>query len=710
VGVKSVVLKVDGADICAPLTTAPFVNDLSSRKLQNGIHSLMALAKDAAGNVARSSLVSILVSNPPAYRLGTGPFTVENLGSVLSANTLDRLAFFRLVNDTHLLLYYIADYGVSPIQILDVNMTQGTARLTNGVALGRAGVRGTVLHPNGKIYAGTSEANGTGYFLEYDPTTGETRQISQLSDTGTQYSEIGDDGWIYLGEDVHGRVDRYNPFSEAFERLGQMDTNYSGNAQYAYTLGADSRYLYVGLGQSPWYLSIYDTQTTKRTLYWATNGDSLGTVRHGTNGCWYYQRYISTPYHAVWYQLTNGAPVLLENPPSDLLLEPQRGNLVDSINYGYLFGYQANLDDALPNSSSNYATIRWRAVGATNWQSVGVADFHLAPVGISRLYPWDSTHLLGFSAFYQPVFIWNANDLQTTVLGYPQFNLYDAVFDRGAAYFCGYTSGQLRYDRSHPWTLTSSIPNRFDTAVNPYQTSLAIGKHEFYETFGADGLVYVGARHERDSSGGELGWYDPITGTNGSLRTPFLLYDVNDLKPALGGTKLVYASTSTNLFVFDVATKSIERTIVPLPGITMDKVVEVAPGVMFGATGSNIFKVNIIDGSHVSLGTLPGMAFGESIKVYNERLVLGPDGYIWMFRWYRDPGFMMHCSLYRINPDDGSYTTILADTFYTYGENNLMFNEGDLYLYGGTKLYRIQKVLEALMTAPAGLQVVPTQD
>ncbi|MEK7413953.1 MAG: Ig-like domain-containing protein, partial [Planctomycetota bacterium] len=645
--------------------------------------------------------------------LTPAPYTVTNLGTMLSANTQERQHLFRLNGDTHLLLFYLANYGTTPMQVLDVNLTQGTTRLVDGV-LGRPGVRCTSLHPNGKVYVGSGEADAKGYLLEYDPTTGATRQIAQLSDVGGYYSEIGDDGWVYVGQAVQGRVDRYHPPTDTFERLGRMDTTQTGNGQYAYTLGADTRYLYVGLGQNPWYLSVYDTVTQSKTLYWAGVGDTLGFVRQSTNGTRYYYRRDAANV-VRWYHLTNGAPVLtaytVNNPPPNLLSENgQRGNTVDGVSNAPLLGYEVNLDNAYPNSANNAATIRWRTVGASTWQSATVANFRLIPVGIQRLYPWDDSHLMGFSAFYGPVYLWNTTSGQTTILGYPTFNLYDASINQGTAYFCGYTAGHLRYDGSRSWTLTGSTTNKFDTSINPYQTHVTIGKHEFYSTFGADGLVYVGARHERDSSGGEVGWYNPATEATGSLRTPFLTHDINDLKPALGGTKLVYASTDPSLLIFDVATKTIERTIVPIPGVAMNKAVEVAPGIMFGVAETHVFTVDIRDGSVGYDLVLPGKAFAESITAYNSRLVLGPDGFIWMFRWYRDAVFYNHSALYRIDPSDGSYTVVLDNTFYAYGEMNLFFRGDDLYLYGGSTLRRIANILvpapatqTPLITSTAGM-------
>jgi tripartite motif-containing protein 71 len=632
------------------------------------------------------------------YSLSAGPYTVQDLGTVLSTNSIDRPFYFQLNGDTHFVAFYEADYGTSDFQIVDVDMTQGTAQLTTGASLGRLGSRGTVLYPNGKIYIASAEANGLGYFSEYNPSTHAVRQIAQASgsDPG-QYDEIGDDGWIYIGGFPNAVVDRYNPNTDTYQRLGSMDAN----ADYSYTLGADTRYLYVGLGENPWSLAVYDTQTQAITNYWGTPGDTFGSVRHGTNGNWYYMREgPTTSGLPVWYQLTNGAPVLLASPPSGLFVEnAQRGNVVDGVSNGYLVGYNVNLDNALPDSSNNNATIKYQTVGSSTWQSVTVSGFHLIPMGISRLFPWDSTHLLAFSSFYGPALTWNVNSHQSAVLGYPQFNLYDYVNENNIAYFSGYTAAQLRYDPSQPWTLTASTPNKFDTSVNPYQTHVVIGKHEYWEALGSDGMVYVGSQHQRDSVGGEIGWYNPSNGTTGSLRTPFLTDDINDMKPALGGTKLVYASQDPNLFVFDVASKSVERTIVPLPGINMDKVVEVAPGIMFGVASSTIFEVNITNGSLIYSKTLPGQdaiqgkIFGESIRLQDRRLVLGPDGFIWMFVWYRDNVGAYRSSLYRINPTNGVSAVIVANTDYTYGQNNVMFNGGDMYWYLGTHIYHIGGLL-----------------
>ena len=307
VAVASVSLQLDGAAVVSPLTSPPFKLLLNTARLANGGHSLLAVATDTAGNSSRSSLVQITVTNPARYTLGPGPFTMEDFGSPMSGCSIDREAFFQLSNNTHFICDYIGNYSVSPIQILDVNLTQGTVRLTNS-SVGRSGNWCFVLYTNGLIYEATM---APGVLFSYNPATGATRQIAQTTGGSPQYSDIGDDGWIYLGEYPCAYVDRYNPNTDTFQRLGNMETDTNGNfGSYAYYVGADSRYVYITDGESPWYLVVYDTLTTNLTQYWKTSGDSIETLRHGTNGYWYYLRENSTNgLIPTWYIFTNGAPV-----------------------------------------------------------------------------------------------------------------------------------------------------------------------------------------------------------------------------------------------------------------------------------------------------------------------------------------------------------------------------------------------------------------
>src|SRR5208282_3085268 len=63
VGVVGVQFQVDSINTGAVVTAVPYTLSLDTTKLTNGIHSLTAVASDAAGNRTTSSAVLITVSN-----------------------------------------------------------------------------------------------------------------------------------------------------------------------------------------------------------------------------------------------------------------------------------------------------------------------------------------------------------------------------------------------------------------------------------------------------------------------------------------------------------------------------------------------------------------------------------------------------------------------------------------------------------------------
>src|SRR5439155_1437088 len=68
VGVAGVQFRLDGANLGAEDTTAPYSAAWNTATATNGSHSLTAVARDAAGNVTTSAVVAMTVSNsaPPA--------------------------------------------------------------------------------------------------------------------------------------------------------------------------------------------------------------------------------------------------------------------------------------------------------------------------------------------------------------------------------------------------------------------------------------------------------------------------------------------------------------------------------------------------------------------------------------------------------------------------------------------------------------------
>src|SRR5206468_1159340 len=64
VGVVGVQFKLDGANLGAENTTAPYSAAWDTTTAGNGTHALTAVARDAAGNTKTSASVSVTVNNP----------------------------------------------------------------------------------------------------------------------------------------------------------------------------------------------------------------------------------------------------------------------------------------------------------------------------------------------------------------------------------------------------------------------------------------------------------------------------------------------------------------------------------------------------------------------------------------------------------------------------------------------------------------------
>ena len=98
IGVTGVQFQLDGTNLGAALTAAPYGMNWDTTIVSNGQHTLTAVARDAAGNTATSSAVTVTVSNvdatPPTVNL-TAPVSgayVHGTAVALSANASDNVA------------------------------------------------------------------------------------------------------------------------------------------------------------------------------------------------------------------------------------------------------------------------------------------------------------------------------------------------------------------------------------------------------------------------------------------------------------------------------------------------------------------------------------------------------------------------------------------------------------------------------------------
>lgn len=302
---------------------------------------------------------------------------------------------------------------------------------------------------------------------------------------------------------------------------------------------------------------------------------------------------------------------------------------------------------------------------------------------IARLYEFSGGELLALTTPYGPVVRYDLSNRRSTVLGTTQVNPYDALRDGRVWYIAGYPAATLRWDPSRPWTLSTSTPNPHDTSVNPHELA-GFHRYHWYLARGAEGTVFVGVHHERDSQGGELGWYDTRTGAPGSLRAPFERFDVAGLASATGGTRIVYASRALDpgvdgrLFIIDADSKRIEHEVVPLPGVpALDAIVETRPGVIVGIGGGRVYAVDVRSGDVLYTRTLPGVPF-KGVGSADHRLVVGPDGNVWL---------PLGDGVARIDPETGTVEPMLDVP-----ARGLLFVGSDLYLYGDPVLRRVRRL------------------
>src|SRR5439155_6787768 len=90
-GVVGVQFKLDGANLGAEVTVPPYAVSWSTTTASNGVHTLTAVARDAAGNTATSAAVSVTVDNvPPTVSISAPAAGATVAGTItLSASATD---------------------------------------------------------------------------------------------------------------------------------------------------------------------------------------------------------------------------------------------------------------------------------------------------------------------------------------------------------------------------------------------------------------------------------------------------------------------------------------------------------------------------------------------------------------------------------------------------------------------------------------------
>src|SRR3984893_11222371 len=89
IGVASVQFQLDGANLGAALTAAPYIYSWDTTKANNSSHTVKAIAKDDAGNTGTSGLVTVTVNNGQVFNVAnaTVPDSKEGYHCAIAERT-----------------------------------------------------------------------------------------------------------------------------------------------------------------------------------------------------------------------------------------------------------------------------------------------------------------------------------------------------------------------------------------------------------------------------------------------------------------------------------------------------------------------------------------------------------------------------------------------------------------------------------------------
>ena len=334
------------------------------------------------------------------------------------------------------------------------------------------------------------------------------------------------------------------------------------------------------------------------------------------------------------------------------------------------------------------SVIRYRRAGSRDWTSktITFTSLPVFPVKPSRVLPIAGANpLLIFGNGYLPAVKYDYKKRRVQeFLGFPQISPYSLLQADSGYYICGYPSMQERYDPSLPWTLTGAnfVIKGNDPGdshkTNPYRTKAQYGKWNYFSTYSRNSTVWMAGPH-RYTSTNSLIWYNPANGSHGEI---LQAEPCRSLVAAHNRAKICWGGNADQIFVYDAATKKLERTIKIDSGLATGGNVVMAPSdnefVMAvvvdnrDRTGAakKLVKVNIADGTTVwSKAMPPGFPFGSPDQSkQNRQLIRGPDGYLWLF---------LGKSIYRVDAD-GNFSAVTGDLGII---GALMFSGTDLLIY-----------------------------
>lgn len=510
-----------------------------------------------------------------------------------------------------------------PTEWVVVNLDAGTAELHAGPNKIYANSNYQILSPNTLVSSNTSgdignnqvrAPNGRIFFpafgtnvAYFDPTDRAVHHLDPVVDPlGGEHAYVYSAEWnqdgtlVYFGtQGTNGDfplVFSLDPITLATTVLGVVGVTASANPKYAYYLAVDggaAPWVYVAVGQDPWELIAINTSTLAQTTLAILTGTGQNisftprpkgwTVRLQENG-------VQTDYWLGDGAMSTYVP---DNPPFVAR---------DVTAYTNPLGASAPQIDW----SRGIGQVLWRpVVGEGEWTLVEYDVSYKAAIDLESLAPLPNGDVLGNARQYNGFFRRTATE--TTWYGTWSLGLSQPAPCRVGrdVYLAGYPNGALyRFDPDLDW----------DSSTNP----VALGnftasgmKYPNRLVLADNGRLYCSGRHERDSLGSGIGYYDPDTATLAGTSADLGSYNPRGL--AVIGSRVVFsgqiidASGDARLVVYDENLTELDRHLVQAgmtdTGILFDSG---APNVVLGVTPTKIYRLNIATGLLLAIVDLPG--------------------------------------------------------------------------------------------------------
>ena len=617
---------------------------------------------------------------------------------------------------TALFFYTFPPETGRPVEIVYANLNTGATRMGHlPEKIGNPWPR--MWGPDGRLYMGTwSPAT----LLRYDPATDEMQSFGVLEPdaTTTPKLTVGTDGKVYAMCGPTGHVFSMNPATDEVVRYGIQGPERKYYIAYRGSLGVDDAYIYSTFGNIP--SETYTVAMDKRTRAWTLlEGLQGARIVQGRDG-------VTARHEEKDYWLVQGKAIPKKDkdePPPWPVREPGPPPRQPKVSREVRL-----LPGAIDTRPDGTTRIWYRLDRSEAWRSLTFSA-HPAPMPFRTLGALPDGRLFATTT-YNGIHTFDPATKALAHQGIAPMSNYCATVAGGRVYLGSYPGGSSLFvwDPARPWTINKARPDHpapamTEAASNPRKLPVLMDRrqkapggfqHVWFVEHAFDHTLYFAIHGERHNIGSVIAWRELDTGASGFLREPFELYDPAGLCLAGNGRTLVFATRAIpglkgepkpdagRVFVIDVATRKVEWSIDPLPGVeSAGMVVEGKPGEVILAAlrkgewrhdrklkreeqetvGETVlYKIDMRKRKVTQRVDVPGYLAGRREYYWMINFVKGPDDMIYTFHEEQ---------LVRIDPADLRITALSK-----VGEpGRIAFSGRDVYLSGLSHLRRVKNVL-----------------